>query len=96
MENKCNVCFSELLFDGTCPVCKEREQTTKKVRSLRRFRRRKIINRRSKIYKSHHNLKIDHDGRFSKYNMSCNCWLCKYEKKAKIEKNKYKYINDEY
>lgn len=31
-----------------------------------------------------------HPGKLAKWNLSCNCWMCKGEKKAGIEKPKYR------
>ncbi|MDF9410049.1 hypothetical protein L7E55_17185 [Pelotomaculum isophthalicicum JI] len=30
-------------------------------------------------------------GRLAKYNLSCSCWVCKYEKRAKVVKPKYRF-----
>lgn len=68
--------------------------------SRTRHHRRRIIKKREKIlldcWRCPENLLLIHTGRLAKFNLSCNCWMCRWEKKAKIEKPKYKWIEDDY
>ena len=69
----------------------------KRSRAYYRHQRKRMIKRRERIYR---NLKVDNvwplegwsfmeqPGRFSKYNLSCNCMLCKGEKRLKKKTRK--------
>lgn len=64
----------------------------KRSRAYYRHQRKRMINRREWIYR---NLKVNNllpltcqPGRFSKYNLSCNCMLCKGEKRLKKKTRK--------
>ena len=41
------------------------------------------------------NLYLKEPGRMSKDNLTCSCWMCKWEKHNKIEKPKYKLFQDD-
>lgn len=86
---QCIFCFSET-WNGVCPVCEQRARG-KNNRSLKRHHRQRYIKKRSRIvmeiWKTTPHFPL---GQLSKYNLSCNCWCCKYEKKAGITKPKYR------
>ncbi len=85
---QCILCFSET-WNNTCPICEQRRHH--KTLTENRHQRQRYIKRRGRIiteiWKTAPPLPV---GQLSKYNLSCNCWLCKYEKKAKIIKPKYR------
>jgi hypothetical protein len=66
----------------------------KKKHVRTRHHRQRIIEKRKRIvldcWQCPENLALIHPGKMAKWNLSCNCWMCKYEKKAGIEKLKYK------
>lgn len=76
---------------------------TLKNRSYYIHHRKRIIAKRIKIIKQNSywlddvigDRRLEQPGRLAKDNTSCNCWLCKWEKKNKITKPKYK-LKEEY
>lgn len=100
-ENVCPSCFGEIDIEtGSCLVCVVREihEERKIKNSLRRKNTNKVISKRLEIVK---NVWQDHDhpylhepGRLEKYNLSCNCKMCKHEKIFDKEKPKYQLQDD--
>lgn len=91
----CPACGRETVdWRGVCAVCGWRGRPVW-MRSLRRHHRRRVIARRFEIRKNSWRLRreedplVDKPGKLAKWNLSCNCWLCKWEKKAGKEKPKY-------
>lgn len=98
MQTQCLTCYAFLLNDGTCPVCRERDLG--RGRSYHRHQRSRIINYRlgiiKNVWKSKDYKCYEQPGRLNKFNLSCNCWLCRWEKKNSIEKPKYRPVRNLY
>lgn len=66
----------------------------KKKHIRTRHHRERIIEKRKRImldcWRCPENLLLLHPGKLAKFNLSCNCWMCKWAKKMKIEKEKYR------
>jgi len=84
----CDICYCSYNSRETCPVCAERAAMANKKFKTRRNRhnRQRIISKRLRIIK--HIWQVDYSnepwfkpGRFSKYNLSCNCWMCSHPPK---------------
>ncbi len=96
---QCPICFGEIdLSTGNCLTCIAREtfKEQKTKNRLNRKHRNRIINKRLHIIKDvwcdDENFYSEQPNRLYKHNLSCNCWLCKGEKKAGIDKFKYQQI----
>ena len=91
---QCSICYAEM-WNDTCPICEQRKLYSKEKRAIRRHHRQRVITKRTKIIYYIWRLPdsfylYSEPGRMDKYNLSCNCWLCKGEKKAGIVKVKYR------
>lgn len=96
----CPSCGQEAVnWQGVCLACGWRGRPVW-MRSLRRHHRRRVIKRRFGIRRWSWQLPQDKDplvgkpGRLAKWNMSCNCWLCRWEKKFGKEKPKYAFMSE--
>lgn len=95
---QCVICYSEI-WNNTCPVCEQRKNYHKEKRATRRYNRQRIIKKRTKIiyysWRLPDNSRLySEPGRMDKHNLSCNCWMCKGEKKAGIMKPKYRFLEN--
>ncbi len=95
---QCSICYAEI-WNDTCPICEQRKLYSKEKRAIRRHHRQRVITKRTKIISYSWRLPGDHclysePGRMNKHNLSCNCWMCKGEKKAGITKPKYQLLNN--
>lgn len=93
---QCIFCYAET-WNNVCPVCKQRALHQKEKSALKRHHRQRVIRRRTNIIRYSWRLPNSSyfcAGRMDKHNLSCNCWMCKGEKKAGIEKPKYRLIRE--
>lgn len=91
---QCPVCYGET-WNNICPICGQRKLYHKEKRATKRHHRQRVITKRTKIICYSWKLPdsscfYSEPGRMDKYNLSCNCWICKGEKKAGILKAKYR------
>jgi hypothetical protein len=93
---QCIFCYGEI-WNNICPICQQRSLNQKKKHSIRIHHRQRIITKRinivTKIWKTPESQYCFTPGKLDKHNLSCNCWMCKGEKKAGIEKQKYLSLN---
>lgn len=84
----------------TIELLDEERIKARKKHSLTRYHRRRIIERRRRIilycWRDDRAPELYQPGRLAKFNLSCNCWMCRWAKKDKIEKPKYRWIKDDY
>ena len=102
---ECTFCFRPTDWDGKCQFCDELVSDDEQhlyspelapgagKRRQRRAMRRRVITKRLKLNPGG---KYERQpGRLAKYNLSCGCVLCKYEKIFGVEKPKYRFDKQE-
>jgi len=82
-ESQCPRCYAYFDFYGSCPVCGYGSCPVSAQRSSRN--RGKRGGRRGRAY-------LRHQRRLAKYNLTCSCWICRYEKRRKMPKPKYSFL----
>jgi hypothetical protein len=75
-DSQCIFCYSDLLPNGECPICKVRHNQSKRGRAYKRHHRKRIIAKRQNIY-------------FNIWNNSKLDYFCSRDKEGEYLENQY-------